>query len=450
VSAVSEVLTERLQRRLAAAQRAERIPGLSAALAVGGQLEWTGTVGLADAEADQPVTIDDQFRIGSITKVVTAICVMQLRDEGRLDLDDPLSDHLPFPGRGPTIRRMLSHLSGLQREPVGDIWATLDLPTLDDLVARLGDAELVLPPGEAWHYSNLAFGLLGVIVQRLRDQPYAEVIAARVLAPLAMSRTTWLPEGPHAVGYLVAPYDETVHIEPAIESEGFGPSGQLWSTPSDLVRLGSFLARPSGDVLRKDTVEEMHRVQSMFDVQWTLGWGLGPALYRSGDRFAAGHDGAMPGFLAALLYDRERGLAVSALGNSGARSDPGALAAGLLDDARELVPDDKEPWRPGEPPPAELAGVLGRWWSEGEEFVFSHRDGTLQARGASVPEERPPAVFQQVGEDRYRVESGRERGELLVVLREADGHVRELRWAGYPFTREVRPFGGSAVPGNRR
>src|SRR5207248_2012691 len=129
-----------------------------------------------------------------------------------------------------------------------------------------------------------------------------------------------------------------VQVEPLILSEGFGPSGQLWSTPSDLARLGSFLARPSGDVLRTQTVDEMHRLQSMFDAQWTLGWGLGPALYRSGDRFAAGHDGAMPGFLAALLYDRERGLVVSALGNSGARSDPGALAAGLLDDGRELVP----------------------------------------------------------------------------------------------------------------
>ena len=84
-----------------------------------------------------------------------------------------------------------------------------------------------------------------------------------------------------------------------------------------------------------------------------------------------------------------------------------------------------------------------RWWSEGEEFVFSHRDGSLQARVARAPEHRPPAVFRPDGEDRYRGVSGRERGELLTVLRDANGRVRELRWAGYPFTRTPEVFGES-------
>ena len=438
---MTEALVGRLQRRLADTQRRERVPGLSAALAVGGEPAWSGTIGLADVGAGRDVTASDQFRIGSITKLVTAICVMQLRDEGRLDLDDALSAHLPYNGRGPTVRRMLSHSSGLQREPVGDVWATMRLPTLDDLVEQLPDTELVLAPGEAWHYSNVALGLLGAIVQNMRGEPFREVITARVLGPLGMTRTTWAPQAPCAVGYLVAPYDDTVRVESPIESEGFGPAGQLWSTPSDLVRLGSFLARPSGEVLAADTVAEMHRVQSIADPAWTLGWGLGPALYRAGDHFAAGHDGAMPGFLAALQYDRERGLVVAAAGNSGARNDPPGLAAGMLDDARELIEDTVEPWRASSAAPAAV-DLLGRWWSEGEEFVFSHRDGALQARAAAAPDDRPPAVFREEGEDRYRVVSGRERGERLVVLREPDGRVRELRWAGYPFTREPSVFGG--------
>ncbi|HEY0387966.1 MAG TPA: serine hydrolase domain-containing protein [Gaiellales bacterium] len=444
-----DALAERLDRRLAEAQRRDRVPALSAAVAAGGEQTWSRAIGLADVDAGRGVTPDDQFRIGSITKVVTAICVMQLRDEGVLDLDDALSDHLPAPQRGPTIRRMLSHLSGLQREPVGDVWATMQLPSMDDLVEMLPNAELVLRPGEQWHYSNLAFGLLGAIVQEKRGRPYPEVIRERVLDPLGMHRTTWLPEHPHAVGYLVDPYADTVRVEEPIFSEGFGPSGQLWSTPADLLRLGGFLAAPSDDVLRAATVDEMHRLQSMFDEEWTLGWGLGVALYRSGDRFASGHDGAMPGFLAALMVDRKRRLAVAALGNSGARNDPHALASGLLDDARELVPEGHEAWRPGDPPPSELAGVLGRWWSEGEEFVFSHRDGKLHARWAGSSEDSPPAVFQADGPDRYRGISGRERGELLAVLRDGSGRVRELRWAGYPFTRDAAVFGASddARPG---
>jgi len=371
---------------------------------------------------------------------------MQLRDEGLLALDDALADHLPAPQHGTTIRRMLSHLSGLQREPVGDVWATMELPSMDDLVERLPNAELVLRPGDEWHYSNLAFGLLGAIVQQLRERPFPEVIRERVLDPLGMHRTTWLPEPPHAVGYLVDPYADTVRVEQPMASEGFGPSGQLWSTPHDLALLGDFLARPVAEVLAPDTVDEMHRVQAMFDDQWTLGWGLGVALYRDGDRFASGHDGAMPGFLAALLVDRRRRLSVAVVGNSGARSDPSALAARLLNDARELVPEQTEPWRPGEAPPPELAGVLGRWWSEGEEFEFGYRDGALQARAARSPEHRPPAVFRPDGEDRYRGVSGRERGELLAVLRDANGRVRELRWAGYPFTRTPQVFGEGGQP----
>ena len=437
----AEPLALRVDRRLAETQRRERVPALSAAISADEEHHWSGVVGLADVESGREVTDDDQFRIGSITKVVTAICVMQLRDEGLLSLDDQLSDHLPGPQRGPTVRRMLSHLSGLQREPVGDVWATMELPSMDDLVEQLPNTELVLAPGDEWHYSNLAYGLLGVIVQELRGRPFREVIRDRVLDPLGMHRTTWLPEPPHATGYLVDPYADTVRVEQPMASEGFGPSGQLWSTPSDLVKLGDFLARPAADVLAPDTVEEMHRVQAMFDAEWTLAWGLGVALYRDGDRFASGHDGAMPGFLAALMVDRGRGISVAAVGNSGARSDPHALAAGLLNDARELVAERSEPWRPGDAPPPEVAGVLGRWWSEGEEFLFSHRDGSLQARAARAMEDRPPAVFRPDGPDSFRGVSGRERGELLRVLRDGDGRVRELRWAGYPFTREPEVFG---------
>ena len=112
----------------------------------------------------------------------------------------------------------------------------------------------------------------------------------------------------------------------------------------------------------------------------------------------------------------------------------------MLDDARDELPAAVEAWKPGAPVPPELAGIPGRWWTEGEEFVFSYRDGHLEA---GMPMRRPPgapAVFAADGEDSYRVESGRERGERLVVVRDGQGKVSELRWAGYPVTRTPETF----------
>ncbi len=110
---------------------------------------------------------------------------MQLRDAGASALDDRLGDHVEEAAHpGPTIRRLLSHSSGLQREVVGDVWETLESPTIEELLARLGEAEQVLEPGRWWHYSNLAFALLGEVVARKAGRPYREVVQERILDPL--------------------------------------------------------------------------------------------------------------------------------------------------------------------------------------------------------------------------------------------------------------------------
>ena len=149
--------------------------------------------------------------------------------------------------------------------------------------------------------------------------------------------------------------------------------------------------------------------------------------------------GAMGG-VSSLVVEQETGVGAAVLANTTASLDPASLAAelaGVVLDAEE----EPEPWRPGELPPPDLAGVLGRWWSEGYEFVFSWRDGRLEARGAAAPEWRRPAVFERVDGDRFRTVSGRERGELLEIVRDGEGNPTKLYWATYAFTRDPRPFG---------
>jgi CubicO group peptidase (beta-lactamase class C family) len=120
-----------------------------------GELAWSGAAGLADCEGGVEATPEMQYRVGSITKTFTAVAVMQLRDAGKLDLDDRIGEHLPEVAKGsPTIRRLLAHISGLQRE-AGEMFATGAAPTIEEVLAAMESYEEVLPAARAHHYSNL-------------------------------------------------------------------------------------------------------------------------------------------------------------------------------------------------------------------------------------------------------------------------------------------------------
>src|SRR5262249_39668496 len=146
---------------------------------------------------------DTQFRIGSITKSLTAALILGLRDEGKLGLDDPLGTHLPELPEGVgavPLRRLLSHVGGLQREPEGPWWernagtplpALLDGATAEKLTGR--------PYGE-FHSSNLAYALPGGVAERVTGQPYLAALTPRLLDPIGLRRTTYHPQEPFARG----------------------------------------------------------------------------------------------------------------------------------------------------------------------------------------------------------------------------------------------------------
>jgi CubicO group peptidase (beta-lactamase class C family) len=435
--------------RLRQLQREARSPAISAAVFRDGAMTWSDAVGLADVQGALAPTIDTQYAIGSITKTFTAVLVLQLRDAGKLDLEDRLDQHLPGIAHGDvTLRRMLAHLSGLRREPHsgpgGEVWETLQDPDRDEMIAGVVHAGKVLEPGRRWHYSNLAFALLGEVVAARAGRPWGEVLGGRLLEPLGMDRTTIEPVEPHARGYFVEPYSDVARLEPVLRLQGMAPAGQLWSTVSDLGRWATFLADPDPAVLDPRTLAEMRHPQVIADLDgWTLAWGLGLMLYRSGERIAHGHAGAMPGFLSSVMAYGKDGQRLGAvvLANSTAGVDVEALAGGLIDCALRFSPQPPL-WTPGAPAPEEVKGLLGRWWSEGSEYVFSWSRGRLEARPAFERELRPqpPAVFEPTGPDRWRTASGREEGEELRAVRDGNGKVERMYWATYPLTRNPEGF----------
>lgn len=433
---------ERFRRLALEAQKAGRLPSLAAAVFRGGELVWSDAVGLADVEEQAEATPDTQYAVASITKTFTAASVMQLRDEGKLDLDEPLSRYLPEAAHGsPTLRRMLAHASGLQREPPGEVWETLEFPGEDELLGRLAEAEQVLAPRAAWHYSNLAYALLGHVVARVSGTPFHDYVRERLLGPLGLARTTWGPEAPAAKPYFVEPYSDAVRREPELELGGKGGESGLSSTVGDLARWGSFLADPGEVVLAPASVAEMHELQIMAEPDWTLGWGLGIGLVRHGERIFGGHTGGFPGFLSMFLYSRRDRVGAVVLTNSGRWPKLSETGLALAEAALEELAPELEPWSPEDPPPDEIVPLLGRWWSEGSETLFSWRNGKLEARLATAPPERDPSVFEREGEDRFRTVSGGERGEALRVVRDDSGAVVKLYWATYPFTRAPEIFG---------
>lgn len=433
---------ERFRRLLLEAQSSARLPSLGGAVFRGGDVEWSEAVGLADVEQGVEATPDTQYAVASITKTFTAASVLQLRDEGRLDLDDELSRHLPEAAHGtPTLRRMLAHASGLQREPPGEIWESLVFPAEEELLSRLAEAEQVLPPAAAWHYSNLAFALLGHVVGRVSGTPFRDYVEQRLLRPLGLERTTWGPGDGAALPYFVEPYSDAVRREPVLELGGKGGESGLYSTVGDLARWGAFLCDPDEAVLSPASVAELHDLQIMAEPDWTLGWGLGVELWRRGERIFGGHTGGFPGFVSILAYSRRERIGAVLLTNSGRWSRLSQAGLDLAEAALEELAPEREAWRPEEPPPEEILPLLGRWWSEGDETIFGWREGRLEARVADAPPEREPSVFEPDGEDRFRTVSGRERGELLRVVRDEQGEVVRLYWATYPFTRAPEVFG---------
>ena len=342
-----------LLARTARVQRDGRAPGLVAGVVRDGGLAWSaGRGAVADPHTDV------QYRLGSISKTVTAVAVLRLRDEALVHLDDPLDRHVPGTPLGDrTVGQLLSHLAGATSESPGGWWERVPGGTLADL--RLGPDDVVLGAARRFHYSNLGFGLLGELVARQRGRSWEEVVTDEVLAPLGMTRTTPRPAGAAAQGCAVHPWADVVLPEPEHDAGVMAAAGQLWATLADLGRFAAFLLGDTGDVLAPATLEEM-TVPAGVDPSapgWTA-YGLGVQVMRVDGQTLVGHGGSMPGFLAGVLVDRAEQTAAVMLTNTTSGVDP--LVPGLLADVRAAEPRLVDAWTPSTPPvPLEL---LGTWY----------------------------------------------------------------------------------------
>ena len=368
-----------------------------------------------------------QYRIGSITKTFTAVLVMQCRDAGLLDLDDTVASQLPEAGYGDsTLRSLLAHTSGMQSEPIGPWWERSPGTDVATLLARNDGSGRVLAAGEAFHYSNLGFALLGEIVARRRGATWRTLVEERLLAPLDMNETSYdaLP-GRHVQGYSVDHFGGTLAEEPHHDTGAMAPAGQYWSTLADLGRWLDFLATGHPDVLARSTLDEMAVPGAP-----GLDYGLGVRLLDH----RVGHTGSMPGFRATAFVDRTTRRGVVGLANATTGVSPDELARNL--DLGMAATSAPAPWVPSAGVPAEVAELLGLWFWGNSAHELRWQNRQLELRDLTDPDDAE--AFDRI-DGAWRGTRGYHLGETLHVHRDAHGRPARLECATFVFTRTPYP-----------
>lgn len=439
--------TERaLLHRVAVAQAEGRSPSFVGAVVRDGTLVWSGARSCVEGHAPDA---DTQFRIGSITKVFTAVLVMRLRDEGLVGLDDPLEKHLKGTGVGEvTLAQLLSHTAGLAAETPGPWWERSPAELRPSLADVLGERPLLQGTGRRHHYSNPGYTLLGSLVEAVRGMAWEEALRREILEPLGMTRTTVDPVAPHAGGWAVHPWADVMLPEPSEHLGVMAPAGQLWSTAADLGRFAAFLMAGDERVLAPATVAEM-RVPAAPAAEDDPdgGYGLGLQLLRRDGRTLIGHTGSLPGFVACLWIGVEDGLAGIALANATSGPSPSAVAADLVRIVAEAEPRFPEPWRPlpAAAVDRDLLELTGPWyWGTYAYGLRIVADGGVVLEPLRGPGRR--ARFRALPEGGWVGLNGYYAGETLRVVRRPDGRVSHLNLGSFVFTRE--PYEpGDAVPG---
>ena len=324
------------------------IPGAAAAVVRNGEIEWFQGFGETEIGNGISPSEHSRFRIASNTKTFTAAALMMMCEASMLSLEDPLLVHLPeFTSAGNlggdledvTLRRLATHHSGLVSEhPLTD-WSRHSFPKTSEILNEIDSVNTVIPTDSAWKYSNLAYGLLGEVIQRLSGKSYESWLTEEMLYQLGMTdstlRISQIPDEDLVNGYL-PPRPGTTYIRPApaVELNGMAAAGEMWSSVSDLANWIGFMTdcdpKSETGVISRRYLEDMVRPVYVND-DWSLGQCMGWRAIRSGDSVYLGHGGGIHGFASGTIWNKPSGVGVILLASRWPLSTAGNIAKHLLD-----------------------------------------------------------------------------------------------------------------------
>lgn len=314
---------QRLDAFIRSEMEAKGIPAISIAVVDDQEIAWSHGYGLSDPETEAPVTAETVYRVASVSKLFTALTVMQLVEKDSLDLDAPITTYLPeFQPENPfedsiTLRQLLSHRSGLVREPpVGHYFDPTE-PSLEEMVQSLNATTLIYAPGTREKYSNAAVSVAGYAVQRTTGTPFAAHAQEALIDTMGLVRTSFLPQPGLGIGYMWRYDTNTLTPAPVFEL-GIGPAANLYTTVSDLGRFISTLFEISRgnlpNIMMPETLREMWTVQVPED-ETTSGFGLGFYVSEFEGRQRVQHAGVMYGYATRVYALPEQNIGVAIVGN---------------------------------------------------------------------------------------------------------------------------------------
>jgi len=345
LSAAAAVLAPDYAALIDQHRRAQDVPGIAAAVITGAAIEFAGGAGVADLETRDPVTDETTFYLGSVSKVITAVFVLGMAEDGHIALESDLG--FRSDGAAITPVDILSHASGLPREGGFDYWFSARFPDRATLIGRARDAELVFPPGTGMHYSNIGYALVGQLsAQRLRTD-FGAAIESRVFRPLGMDESGTDGPAPNmAAGYTppgrLLPNSERPfagvgdrmgdrHERQYHDAAAMAPAFGVYSSAADMARFGRFLVGRSGAGILS------RRGRAALAEAQPSGWGLGMEPDRIDGRSVARHGGWFAAHRAHLLLDPSARIVVIVMAN-GDNADAAAIAEAIYRVARAAEP----------------------------------------------------------------------------------------------------------------
>lgn len=420
-------------------------PGLSAAFVHDQEVVWSKGFGHSDTENNVEARPDTIYRVASISKLFTATAIMQMRDKGKLDLDDPIREYLPWfnlkneKGHIKVVN-LITHTSGLPREAAGPYWTDNIFPSVEELKTSLTGQVHILPPWRKWKYSNLAVSLAGMIVEEVSGQEYTRYVKENILDPLEM-RDSYMETLPEihpklAKGYGRRLPDGSRSISPFTECNGITPAANLATTVMDLAKFAmlQFREDEKTGVLKGDTLREMHRIH-WIDPKWNMGWGLGFSLVRLNDKTYHGHGGAVKGYRTNLRISLEDKTAVIVFTNAD-DGEPLKYVEKAFSWVGHLIPEDPETVEPIDETWHEYTGKYRNEWRDME--VIEYNSGLIMVTPSLLDPMFDPTKLEHIEENRFKmVSSGYgSHGEEVMFEREEDGKVFRI-WTGENYAEKI-------------